>query len=75
MIRMRGNTKHTQRAGWEPADITVEVSIESEQEYEPGTITQLTLRVHQELQEACDELNREVTATKATNPFAAVKPA
>ena len=57
MIRLRGNTKHTQKNGFEPGEITVEVTLDREEDYRPGTITQHTLRVHQELQEACDEIN------------------
>lgn len=57
-LRLRGNTKHTQKNGYEPSEITVELTLDREGDYRPGTITEHTLRVHQELAEACDEMNR-----------------
>lgn len=68
--RLRGNTKHTQRDGYSPAEITVEAAVEREEDYRPGTITEGTLRVHQELVHACEELNREASATLTNHPSA-----
>jgi len=72
VIRLRGNTKHTQKNGFEPGEITVELTIDREEDYQPGTITQLTLRVHQELQEACEEING--AAINSGNQFSTIRP-
>lgn len=68
-VRYRGNTKHTQKDGFAPGEITVEVTIEREEDYRPGTITEQTLRIHQELAEACDEMNGGTQRTATTHPF------
>lgn len=57
MIRLRGNTKHTQKNGFEPGEITVELTIEREEDYQIDTIRHWTIAVHQELAAACDEIN------------------
>ena len=72
MIRLRGNTKHTQKNGFEPGEITVEVTLDREEDYTPGTITQHTLRVHDELRDACDELNHP-TGPTLTNTISTSK--
>lgn len=57
MIRLRGNTKHTQRNGFEPGEITVEVTLDREEDYTPGTISDYTQRIHRELAHACNAMN------------------
>lgn len=64
MIRLRGNTKHTQKNGFEPGEITVEITLDREEDYESDTIRSWTAQVHDELVAACDEMN----ATRPTGP-------
>lgn len=67
MIRLRGNTHYTQKAGWQPADITVEITVEREGDYEENAIAGYTERIHDELVEACQYMNGETSTATLTN--------
>lgn len=74
-IRIRGNTAHTQRNGWEPKEITVELTLDREEDYQTDTIRHWTAQVHAELAAACDELNAGTAADPAPkNVFSTIKP-
>lgn len=77
MIRFRGNTKHTQKNGFEPGEITVEWTGE-EGDYQRGTIHDWTLRIHDELEKACQKINAGQAGGDAPrtprNPFTSIHP-
>lgn len=73
-LRLRGNTKHTQKNGFEPGEITVEVTVDREEDYQTDTIRHWTAQVHAELAAACDELNAGTTSPAPKNVFSTITP-